>query len=209
MTGIVYCLENLAMPGLVKIGHTDDIARRLSELDNTSIPVPFVCVMAVEVDDATETERLIHDVFSDRRVRPRREFFEVNPERVVAALSLTRGRDVTPASDVVEDEEVQVALDKTRRRSENFNFEMVAIATGAELRFHYRGISNDDGEPYIATVVSRNRIEFNGQVTSLSGAATSIMREHDITWSPQGPRYWYYEDESLAERRRRMEEDVD
>lgn len=205
MTGIVYCLENPAMPGLVKIGTTQDIEQRLRSLDNTSIPLPFVCVMAMEVDDAMETENLLHDVFSDQRVRPSREFFEVDAERVAAALRLTRGRDVTPKSDVVEDEETQVALDKARKKRESFNFEMVGINPGAELRFDYRDISNN-GEPYIAEVTSRSKIRFEGQETSLSAAATAIMQKHHgITWGAAGPRYWHYEGESLAERRGRME----
>ena len=208
MTGIVYCLENLAMPDLVKIGQTTDLEQRLRQLDGTNVPLPFVCVMAVEVDDATETEKLLHAVFSDHRVHPRREFFKVDAERVADALRLTRGRDVTPKSDVVEDEAAQVALDKARRR-ENFNFDMVDIKPGAELRFRHAGISND-GEPYVAEVVSRKKIKFDGEETTLSAAATSILQKHQGgTWSAQGPRYWYYEDESLAERRRRMEEGDD
>ena len=209
MTGIVYCLESPAMPGLVKIGTTQDIEQRLRSLDYTSIPLPFVCVMAMEVDDATETEQLLHDVFGDHRVRQSREFFEVDPERVVAALSLTRGRDVTPESDIVEDEEAQVALNKARRRRESFNFEMVDIEPGAELRFRYGDITNN-GEPYSAEVVSRSKIRFDGQETSLSAAATSIMQKHHgITWGVAGPRYWHYEGESLAERRWRMEQGDD
>ena len=210
MTEIVYCLENPAMPDLVKIGRTQDLEQRLKSLDTTSVPLPFVCFVAMEVDDARETEQLLHDVFSDHRVRSNREFFEVNPERVAAALRLTRGRDVTPTSDVVEDEETQVALDKARKRREAFNFDMVGIEAGAELRFQYLEISND-GEPYTANVASHNRIIFESEETSLSAAATGIMQRHGITWtdkwSAAGPRYWYYESESLADRRRRMEEE--
>lgn len=208
MAGIVYCLDNPAMPGLVKIGTTHDIQQRLRSLDNTSVPLPFVCIVAMEVDDAAEAEQLLHEVFSDQRVRPSREFFEVDAERVAAALRLTRGHDVTPQFDVVEDEETQVALNKARKKRERFNFEMVGIKPGAELRFHYRDISND-GEPFVADVVSRTTIRFDGEETSLSAAATSIMREHGITWPAQGPLYWHHEGESLDERRRRMEEGVD
>ncbi len=153
----------------------------------------------MEVDDDTEAEQLLHDVFSDHRVRRSREFFEVNPERVAAALRLTRGRDVTPESDVVEDEETQIALDKARKKREKFNFEMVGLEPGAELRFHYRDISNN-GEPFVAEVVSRNTIRFDGQETSLSAAATSIMQERGIAWTAQGPLYWHYEGQSLDER---------
>lgn len=207
MTEIVYCLENPAMPDLVKIGRTQDLEQRLKSLDTTSVPLPFVCFVAMEVDDARETEQLLHDVFSDHRVRSNREFFEVNPERVAAALRLTRGRDVTPTSDVVEDEETQVALDKARKRREAFNFDMVGIQTGAELQFHYSDITND-GMPFSAVVVSRNRILFEDEETSLTGAARSLLERNGRgSWRPQGPLYWYFGGESLDERRRRMEEE--
>ena len=42
MSGVIYCLQNPAMPDLVKIGKTSiDIEPRLRSLDNTSIPLPF------------------------------------------------------------------------------------------------------------------------------------------------------------------------
>ena len=207
MTEIVYCLENPAMPDLVKIGRTQDLEQRLKSLDTTSVPWPFVCFVAVEVEDARETEQLLHDVFSDQRVRSNREFFKVSPERVAAALRLTRGRDVTPTPDVVEDEETQVALDKARKKRVAFNFDMVGISAGSELRFHYSDITNE-GEPFTAVVVSRNRISFEGEETSLSAAAGSILQRHGRgAWTPQGPLYWYFGGESLDQRRRRMEEE--
>ena len=210
MTGIVYCLENPAMPDLVKIGTTQDLEQRLRQLDNTSVPLPFVCVAAMEVDDAAEIERLLHDVFGDHRVRSNREFFEVRAERVAAALRLTGGHDVTPTSDVVEDEEARLALNKARKKRERFNFNMVGIKPGTELQFHYGAISHE-GEPITAEVASHNRITFEGQETSLSAAATSIMQRHAVAWtakwSAAGPLYWYYEGESLDERRRRMEQE--
>ena len=207
MTGIVYCLENPAMPDLVKIGTTQDLEQRLKSLDTTSVPVPFECVMAVEVDDARKVEQLLHEVFDAQRVRQNREFFRVGAAHVRAAMQLTSGRDVTPTSDVVEDEESQVALDKARKRREAFNFDMVGITTGAELQFHYSDITND-GEPFTAVVVSRNRILFEGEETSLTGAARSILdRNGRGGWRPTGPLYWYSGSESLDERRRRMEEE--
>ncbi len=206
MTGIVYCLENPAMPDLVKIGMTTDLERRLRDLDGTNVPVPFECVMAVEVDDPRTAERLLHEVFDAQRVRKSREFFRVGSQHVVAAMRLTGGRNVTPASDVVEDEEARLALNKARKKRARFNFNMVGIGPGTELQFRYRGISSE-AEPITAEVASHNRITFEGHETSLSGAATSILQRHGIQWPAQGPLYWYYEDESLDDRRRRMEEE--
>ena len=50
--GIVYVLTNEAMPGLVKIGYTTDLKRRIKELSQPSgIPAPFECFFAVEVEN--------------------------------------------------------------------------------------------------------------------------------------------------------------
>ena len=49
--GIVYILNNPAFDNYVKIGRTIDIEQRMKQLDNTSVPLPFRCVFAVEVDD--------------------------------------------------------------------------------------------------------------------------------------------------------------
>ena len=209
MTGIVYCLENPGMPGLVKIGKTVDVEQRLRQLDNTSVPVPFTCVLALEVKDHQEAERLLHEAFSDHRVRKSREFFRVSPERVAAAMRLTGGRDVTPTSDVVEDEDSRRALDESRKRREHFNFGMVNISPGTVL--HFRPGENDDDAPeWTATVHSRSRIVFEDEETSLT-AATNKIHER-LGWSPlwgSAAHHWYLDGESLSERRERMEQDDD
>ena len=204
MTGIVYCLTNPEMPDLVKIGMTADLEGRLRTLDNTSVPVPFECVMAVEVDDPGTAERLLHEVFDERRVRKSREFFRVGAQHVVAAMRLTGGRDVTPGSDVVEDEESRRALEQSRARRGRFNFNMVGIPVGAEVYFR-----PDPGqeEPITAMVHSHNSILFEGEVVTLSRAAGDILERRGMARTVAGPEYWYFEDESLGDRRRRMEDE--
>ena len=44
---IVYVLTNESMSGIVKIGITDNLNRRVKELDVTSTPLPFECYYAV------------------------------------------------------------------------------------------------------------------------------------------------------------------
>ena len=202
MSGIVYCLENPSMPSVVKIGRAANIEERLRSLDNTSVPLPFVCVLALEVDDPVETERLLHDVFGDHRVRSTREFFEVSSQRVIAALALTQGRDVTPTSDVVEDAESRRALQTARKRRDAFNFNMVDVPPGTELQFKANASEDED---ITAVVHSHNRIIFESEEASLSGAAGTILRRRDLSPSVAGPEYWYLDGESLSERRQRME----
>ena len=57
MSKIVYILTNQSMPDTIKIGITDNLERRMRELDNTSTPLPFECYYAVEVQDAKAIEK--------------------------------------------------------------------------------------------------------------------------------------------------------
>ena len=183
----------------------------LRQLDNTSVPVPFACVLALEVEDHQEAEQLLHEAFGDHRVRKSREFFRVSPQRVVAAMRLTGGRDVTPKSDVVMDDESGRALDDSRKRREKFNFDMVGITPGTVLHFRPNEETNDDHlREWTATVHSRRKIVFEGAETSLTAAANEIRSRLGLpTLWTSAAHSWYVDDESLGERRERMEREDD
>lgn len=195
MNEIVYILINEAMPGYVKIGRTSNLEQRIRSLDTTSVPLPFECFYACTVKDAQFAERQLHDAFLDHRVRSSREFFEISPERAVAALKLAEIENITPRKDFVETPEDQQALNQARKKRSIFNFAMVNIPVGAELVF-----SRD--ENIKARVVDNRSIEMNGEVTSLSSSAQKIL---GYASGVQGTAYWMYEGELLDERRKRME----
>ena len=79
MSKIVYILTNQSMPDTIKVGITDNLDRRVRELDNTSTPLPFECYYAVEVENASAIEKKIHEGLDDKRVRQNREFFNATP----------------------------------------------------------------------------------------------------------------------------------
>jgi len=195
MNEIIYILINESMPGYVKIGRTNNLEQRIRSLDTTSVPLPFECFYAATVKNSQEAEKLIHDAFSDHRVRSSREFFEISPERAVAALKLAEIQNVTPKKDFVESQEDQQALNQARARRAVFNFKMVDIPIGGELSF-----VND--ENIKAKVIDNRSIELNGEITSLSTAAKKLL---DVEYPTQGPVYWMYEGETLDERRKRLE----
>lgn len=197
MNEIVYILINEAMEGYVKIGRTMDLEQRMRSLDTTSVPLPFECFYACTVNNAHFVEKQLHDAFADNRVRSNREWFEIAPERVAAALRIAAIEDVTPVVDYVEDAEAQKALNKARTQRENFNFKMVDIRPGAILTF-----TRD--ENVTCEVVDTKKVKYNGEITSLSSAAQHAMQ---YPRSVQGPLYWEYEGETLVERRLRMEQE--
>lgn len=195
MNEIIYVLINEAMPGYVKIGRTSNLEQRIRSLDTTSVPLPFECFYACTVKDAQFAERQLHDAFLDHRVRSSREFFEISPERAVAALKLAEIENVTPRKDFVETQEDQQALNQARKKRSVFNFSMVNIPIGAELVF-----SRD--ESIKARVIDNRSIELNGEIVSLSSSAQKIL---GYASGVQGTAYWMFEGELLDERRRRLE----
>lgn len=203
MPNIVYILINEAMPGYAKIGKTNDLQRRMKELYHTAVPLPFECAYAARVKDANFVEKQIHDAFADNRVVSNREFFQIDPERVVSALKLAELENVTPQQDYVETQEDKIALEKAKRRREAFNFAMVDIPVGSILTF--------SRDPEITcTVLDKKNIEFEGEKTSLSSSALGIFHRMGYEWkSVAGTDYWQFDGETLSERRRRIEEDGD
>lgn len=199
---IIYVLTNPAMPGLVKIGKTRNLKHRLKSLDNTSVPYPFRCEFALRVRDSGRHEELLHDAFEQHRVRKRREFFELGVSHVIAAMKLTGGKDVTPKDDIGEDETGVEAANKVIKKTGVFNFEKVGIPPGSVLTFH-------DSDETTSTVHDHNKIQFEGEVTSLSAAALVLLHRAGRNWSSAaGPVYWLFEGETLYDRRLRMEREA-
>ncbi len=90
MSSIVYILTNEGMPDLIKIGlTTNSFESRIAQLSSHSgVPYPFECYFAAEVDDCAKLEKTLHQLFSEARVNSKREFFKVDPEKVVLAISI-------------------------------------------------------------------------------------------------------------------------
>ena len=201
MAEIVYLLTNPVMPDLVKIGRTTNLEERLRSLSTHSgVPVPFEVFYACEVSDSAKVERQIHEGFGDHRINPKREFFRINPERILAILKLVELRDVTPVDDVVEDRVEQDSLNRERNRRENFKFSILGLKAGSVLTFLR-------DESIQATVIDDRRISFEGKETSLSSSALEILRTRYgyRAKTIAGPQYWCHEGKTLSEIRQEME----
>ena len=201
MAEIVYLLTNPVMPDLVKIGRTTNLEERLRSLSTHSgVPVPFEVFYACEVSDSAKVERQIHEGFGDHRINPKREFFRINPERILAILKLVELRDVTPVEDVVEDRVEQDSLNRERSRRENFKFSLLGLKTGSVLTFLR-------DESIQATVIDDRRISFEGKETSLSSSALEILRTRYgyRAKTIAGPQYWCFEGKTLSEMRQELD----
>ena len=152
---IIYILTNSAFEGYVKIGKTTNLKQRLRSLDNTSIPLPFRCAYAAQVTNVDAAEKLVHDAFGDRRVRDNREFFEIDPMRVISALKLAGGKEVTPDDDIAEDEGGVDAANRVTSQQSDFYFVNVNVPVGSVLKF-------SEDEAITAIVRNRKKVEFEG-----------------------------------------------
>jgi len=206
---IVYVFTNEAMPGLVKIGRTNDLDGRMRELYKTGVPLPYEChyaVMVSDTDAAVSLEKKLHNLFAENRINKKREFFRVSPERVVIAMSIG---DFTPVSRSLTDleesggdiEKVDIeAVEKEEKRRERLRLHKIGVPTGSILVF-----TRD--ESIVCTTLESGKIMFNGQETSLSAAARDILQTRYglKIKSANGTKYWMFEGETLDERRERIE----
>jgi len=208
-SGILYVLTNPLMPGLVKIGCTKaPVEERIKELSSgTGVPVAFMCHFAAKVDNMAAKEKTLHQLFSDHRVNPKREFFQVAPEKIVLAIMMGPFTEVTPGKIEITKEEEQ-AFEKAEvadtKRRERINLDAIGIPLGAVLT-----LSRD--ENVHATVVSGNQVEYEGQISSLSKSALAALHKLGYTSSAaNGSTYWMYENKTLDEIRNEKEsEDLD
>ncbi len=185
------------MPDIIKIGITDNLSRRLRELDNTSSPLPFECFYALEVDDARGIEKLLHQAFDDKRVRQNREFFNCTPEQAKSALRIGEkmgGIEVTPKEVVFETEQDKQALNNAKKRKGRVDyFGVLGINSGEILTF-----SKD--QSLTCEVGENGQVIFRGEVTTLSRSALIIVSEMGYDWQQiNGPGYWCYRGAKLLD----------
>ncbi len=171
---IVYVLTNPAMPGLVKIGKTTqlEVEERMKQLYSTGVPVPFDCAFACKVKNATEVEEALHLAFGMTRINPNREFFKLEPERVIAVLQLLKVDDITQQFEKTleldipsADKQSAQALKRSMRPP--MNFHELDIPDGSIL------ISKDG--VHQCTVVGEKKVHFNSIVSSLTAATRKML----------------------------------
>lgn len=193
MSDIVYVLTNPAMPGLVKIGCTEqaEAQTRIAQLYTTGVPVPFDVVFAARVDNAEKVEDALHTAFAPSRINPKREFFRIDPEQAIAILRLLQKEDATQqveqqSSEI--DAESIAAGEQLRKRRPNMNFQEMGIPIGATL--HYT-----QGEA-IVTVIGPKKVKIGDEEMSLTAATRQVSQ---TDYDPPPAFYWSYEGKLLRE----------
>ncbi|HOE15519.1 MAG TPA: GIY-YIG nuclease family protein [Candidatus Paceibacterota bacterium] len=103
--GYIYILTNESFhrTNWVKIGYTTNIKKRIKDLSNTSVPLPYELYASYEIPASEEMEKsdkylhaLIESLNPSLRLVPNREFFEMEPEdsyMLLNSLAKIHGRD--------------------------------------------------------------------------------------------------------------------
>lgn len=204
MSKIVYVLTNEAMPELVKIGATsrEEVAQRIAELSgHTGVPLPFVCHFAGELSEHPENvEKLLHQVFAEYRINPKREFFRIDPEKAVLALRLAQAKDVTPQFQSTPDPEEAKAIEVAQSRRSRTDFAKLGIQPGETLT-----LSRDSS--ITCEVAPGNRVNYKGSTMSSSAAAVSALQSIGYhSTSVSGPDYWMFGNKTISDIRREKEQ---
>jgi len=190
---IVYVLANEGMPNLIKIGKTQrkDLNARMSELYSTGVPFPFQCLWAGEVKDCTTIEQIIHNAFRDKRVNPKREFFNVAPDQVIPLLKEFSTSEIT---NTVQDALFRNISDAEKSAAKQFhrpqfNFEEMGIPVGSEL-FYVK-------DPDIKiSVIGPKKVLYNAKEYALSALTKELL---DLPYYVQPGQYWTYNNKNLRD----------
>lgn len=181
--GSVYVLSNPSMPGIRKIGVTQDsVENRCRTISKaTGVPTPFEVEYECTVDDCYKVEKALQAAFAPYRVNENREFFKVATTQVIAILQLVQIGNTT---------EEATADQPETKRNPRFKFAEMNIPVGAKLLF-------TQDETIEATVTANNNVVREGG-DGREVALSTLSREL-IGYIVRPLQYWTYDGRNLLE----------
>lgn len=185
-----------AVSGLIKIGQTgtENYQERMRNLEangyyNVSGLKRF---FAMELDDYTEKERLLHEIFSKQQIGDS-ELFALDFDLVRQLLLSFEGKVIYP---------------KDIKRETEFDEVTKARAQGARFSFYKKGLKNGDQIEFLddknitAVVVGEREVEYSGQIWKLSPLTYKIYEQRGkLTPSGayQGANYFTFNSKKLKD----------
>ena len=208
-SGVIYIMINPSFPDLVKIGYTDEIEKRLKELNgSTAVPFEFQVYATYEVPQRCK-DHAIHELIdmlnpelrsvqekANGRIR-KREFFAMTAQdafhlfEIIADISGTSDKLKKHSDTKGGKEEKKMASEideKVRGRRENFTFDRCGISKGAVITF-----SKDDS--ITCEVISDKQVLYENDVYYLSALAGKLLNRNNVP----GPYYFKYKGELLSD----------
>lgn len=207
MSFYVYVLENPAMDGLVKIGKTKDMSKRLADLFKTGVPFPFKPIFVLEcqtLEKMDEVERKLHAAFRRDRVNSRREFFKTDSETIAILLSLL-GADVSSqyngvvasnGSTVITAADVAAADKSLQAKKPAIDLFKLGFRRGDKLLY----TETEDGDPAVEAEVEDGRhVSYKGKIYFLTELVKELLGLPSTASGIRGTEYWEYNGENLVQ----------
>lgn len=207
MKGCVYILTNPTFKDkCIKIGQTTNLEKRIKDLSSTtSVPTPFEKYATLETVKYKEVETLIHKMIdgvdSNVRVNKKREFFEIEPSKVLDMFYCIKPilEDDAEINVYVQDQSNKVdnTVAEGQSKSKNFTFSMVGINVGETITFEPAHID--------VTIYSDTKISYNNETYTMSGFTKKFMPDNRKVPSGcyQGPKYFSYKGSVLTDLRKK------
>jgi hypothetical protein len=162
------------------------------------------CIYAAEVRDATHVRRQLAVVFAESKVKGERNknLFGIDKQRLVAAIGIARPKEIDLERLTGHPRGTGRRVRAARRG--RIDLGKLGIKPGDILTFR-------EDPSVTVKVLGPRTVEYQGRESSLSEAG---LRAHNRLaqegrgrrWKTlRGPRYWMFEGETLADRRRRWE----
>ena len=177
-------MTNPCLHDMVKIGYASDVEARRKQLSTTALPFEYEIYATYETSGQLEDKKLheLIDTLNPKlRLAKNREFFAMSAEkayRLLEAIAIISGsadklKRVVPMQG-------EGAVSSTRKRPHcqgssgrrqrpAINFQKCGIPVGAELVF-----IDDDSVKVTVVDTEKNKVEYNGETTSLSPLAEKL-----------------------------------
>ena len=185
--GYIYIMTNPALKDMVKIGFATDVESRRKQLSTTALPYEYEVYATYETSGKLEDKtlhRMIDNLNQELRVSSNREFFVMSPEEAYALLEAIA--TISGTHEKLKKVKV-VEARKQKVRKPPVNFVKCGIPMGAELVFI-------EDPSVVAKVVSERKVEYNGEITSLSAISDQIKG-----YSTPGPSFFTYNGKKVSD----------
>ena len=198
-------MTNPCLHDMVKIGYASDVEARRKQLSTTALPFEYEIYATYETSGQLEDKKLheLIDTLNPKlRLAKNREFFAMSAEkayRLLEAIAIISGsadklKRVVPmqGEDAVSSTRKQLHCQgcSGRKQRPAINFQKCGIPVGAELVFI------DDDSVRVAVVdAEKNKVEYNGETTSLSPLAEKLRNVSAI----QGASVFTYNGKKITE----------
>ena len=178
--GYVYVLTNPCFKeNWVKIGQTDNLERRIIELSQaTGVPLPFEMYAVLKSTKYKQAETMIHRLIGklapDKRINPKREFFNIEPEDAVSIMKDIAG--LLEDAEIIYNEKYIATTTQTQQQQTK-QFKKSPFKT-----FYSMGIKDGDvieftlDPQYKATVCGERTVMFENKEYFLTPLAFLLLK---------------------------------